>query len=97
MAGIFTVSAANPGRGGGAACPCDFGGPKADDTATPEGLGNLLAVMGAEPDLYAMYDGPQVAFSREGRVVGNAALARMFGSPSRRVGRSPIKHNNRRV
>ena len=50
-------------------------------TATPEGLGNLLAVMGAQPDLYAMYDDPQVAFSREGRAAGNTALARMFGSP----------------
>jgi hypothetical protein len=49
-------------------------------TATPEGLGNLLAMMGAEPDLHAMYDDPQVAFSSEGRAVGNAALARMFGS-----------------
>ena len=49
-------------------------------TATPEGLGNLLAVMGAQPDLYAMYDDPQVAFSREGRAAGNTALARMFGS-----------------
>ena len=50
-------------------------------TATPEGLGNLLAVMGAQPDLHAMYDDPQVALSREGRAAGNAALARMFGSP----------------
>ena len=50
-------------------------------TATPEGLGNLLAVMGAQPDLYAVYDDPQVAFSREGRAAGNAALSRMFGSP----------------
>ena len=50
-------------------------------TATPEGLGNLLAVMGAQPDLHAMYDDPQVAFSREGRAAGNAALSRMFGSP----------------
>src|SRR5262245_12751724 len=50
-------------------------------TATPEGLGNLLAVMGARPDFDAMYDDPRVAFSREGRTAGNAALARMFGSP----------------
>ena len=50
-------------------------------TATPEGLGNLLAVMGAQPDFDAMYDDPQVAFSREGRAAGNTALARMFGSP----------------
>ena len=50
-------------------------------TATPEGLGNLLAVMGAQPDFYEMYDDPRVAFSREGRTAGNAALSRMFGSP----------------
>lgn len=50
-------------------------------TATPEGLGNLFALMGAQPDLYAMYDDPQAAFSREGQVAGNAVLARMFGSP----------------
>ena len=50
-------------------------------TATPEGLGGLLALMGAQPDLYAMYDDPQLAFSREGRAAGNAALSRMFVSP----------------
>ena len=50
-------------------------------TSTPEGLGNLLALMGAQPDLYAMYEDPQVAFSRDGRAAGNAALSRMFGSP----------------
>jgi hypothetical protein len=50
-------------------------------TATPQGLGNLFALMGAQPDLYAMYDDPHAAFSREGRAAGNAALSRMFGSP----------------
>jgi hypothetical protein len=50
-------------------------------TATPEGLGNLFALMGAQPDLYAMYDDPQTAFSREGQAAGNAALSKMFGSP----------------
>ena len=50
-------------------------------TATPEGLGNLLALMAARPDLYAMYDNPRAAFSSEGREAGNAALAAMFGSP----------------
>jgi len=50
-------------------------------TATPEGLGNLLAVMGAQPDFLEMYDNPGVAFSREGRSAGNTALSRMFGSP----------------
>jgi hypothetical protein len=37
--------------------------------------------MGAQPDLYAMYDDPQVAFSPAGRAAGNVALSRMFGSP----------------
>lgn len=50
-------------------------------TATPEGLGNLLALMGAQPNLYAMYDDPQVAFSPAGRAAGNIALSRIFGSP----------------
>lgn len=50
-------------------------------TATPEGLGDLFALMGTQPDLYAMYDDPRAAFSREGQSAGNAALARMFGSP----------------
>ena len=50
-------------------------------TATPEGLGGLLALMGSRPELYAMYDNSQLAFSREGRAAGNAALSRMFVSP----------------
>ena len=50
-------------------------------TATPEGLGDLLALMGARPDLHAMYDDPRTAFSRQGREAGDAALSRMFGSP----------------
>ena len=50
-------------------------------TATPEGLGNLFALMGARPDLYAMYDDPQAAFSRQGREAGDAVLSAMFGSP----------------
>jgi hypothetical protein len=50
-------------------------------TTSPEGLGNLFALMGAQPDLLAMYDDPQTAFSRQGQAAGNAALARMFGSP----------------
>src|SRR6185437_7909446 len=32
-------------------------------TATPEGLGDLFALMGRQPDLYAMYNNPDVAFS----------------------------------
>jgi hypothetical protein len=50
-------------------------------TATPDDLGNLLAVMGAQPDFYDMYDDRRIAFSREGRAAGNEALSRMFGSP----------------
>jgi hypothetical protein len=50
-------------------------------TATPEGLGDLFGLMGRQPELYAMYDDPKAAFSREGRAAGNAALARMFDSP----------------
>ena len=50
-------------------------------TATPEGLGNLFALMAQRPDLFAMYDDPKAAFSRQGRDAGNAALAAMFGSP----------------
>src|SRR5262245_40532601 len=50
-------------------------------TATPEGLGDLLAIMGRQTDLHAMYDDPQAAFSREGRAAGNEVLAKMFGSP----------------
>jgi hypothetical protein len=50
-------------------------------TATPEGLGNLLALMAQQPDLYALYDDPRVAFSPEGRAAGNAVLSTMFGSP----------------
>jgi len=50
-------------------------------TTTPEGLGELLSLMGRQPDLYAMYEDPGAAFSREGRAAGNAALSNMFGSP----------------
>jgi hypothetical protein len=50
-------------------------------TATPEGLGDLFSVMGRQPNLYAMYDDPQAAFSRQGRAAGNEVLAKMFGSP----------------
>jgi hypothetical protein len=50
-------------------------------TATHEGLGDLFGVMGRQPDLHAMYDDPQAAFSREGRAAGNEVLSKMFGSP----------------
>jgi hypothetical protein len=50
-------------------------------TETPEGLGDLFSVMGRQPELFAMYDDPSAAFSREGREAGNAVLAQMFGTP----------------
>lgn len=50
-------------------------------TETPEGLGNLFALMAQQPYLYASYDNPRAAFSPEARAAGNAALAQMFGSP----------------
>jgi len=50
-------------------------------TTTPEGLGDLLGLMGQQSDLYTMYENPGAAFSREGRAAGNAVLAKMFGSP----------------
>jgi hypothetical protein len=50
-------------------------------TETPEGLGNLLALMGSQPDLHAMYDNPQAAFAQQGRTAGNQVLSAMFGSP----------------
>ena len=50
-------------------------------TATPEGLGELFAIMGRQTDLQGMYDDPRAAFSREGRAAGNEVLAKMFGSP----------------
>jgi hypothetical protein len=50
-------------------------------TATPEGLGNLLALMAQQPELYAAYEDPRVAFSPQARAAGNAVLSTMFGSP----------------
>jgi hypothetical protein len=50
-------------------------------TMTPEGLGELLSLMGRQQDLYAMYDDAGAAFSREGRAAGNAVLSNVFGSP----------------
>jgi hypothetical protein len=51
-------------------------------TATPEGLGNLFAVMGIQQrDLRAMYDDPETAFGRQGIAAGNNVLSMMFGSP----------------
>ena len=50
-------------------------------TATPEGLGDLFALMARRSDLYAAYDDPRIAFSPEARDAGNAVLSTMFGSP----------------
>ena len=49
-------------------------------TATPEGLGNLFALM-AQPNLHGAYDDPRAAFSPEASAAGNAALSTIFGSP----------------
>jgi hypothetical protein len=46
-------------------------------TATPEGLGNLFALMGQQPHLHAMYDDPETAFGRQGIAAGNDALSVM--------------------
>lgn len=50
-------------------------------TETPEGLGALFSLMGQQPDLFAMYNDPDAAFSPEGQLAGEVALANMFGSP----------------
>ena len=50
-------------------------------TETAEGLGNLFALMARQPDLYAAYNDPRIAFSPEARDAGNAVLSTMFGSP----------------
>ena len=50
-------------------------------TATPEGLGNLFGVMGAQQHLQEMYEDPKTAFGREGRVAGDEVLSSIFGSP----------------
>jgi hypothetical protein len=50
-------------------------------TETPEGLGNLFALMAQQPYLYASYDDPRAAFSPQSMAAGNAVLSQMFGSP----------------
>ena len=50
-------------------------------TETPEGLGNLFALMAQQPYLYASYNDPRAAFSPQALAAGNAALSQMFGSP----------------
>ena len=49
-------------------------------TATPEGLGNLFGVMGAQQHLNEMYEDPKTAFGREGRAAGDEVLSSIFGS-----------------
>ena len=50
-------------------------------TATPEGLGNLFAIMGQDRSLPAMYSDPDVAFTQQGVASGNNVLSAIFGSP----------------
>src|SRR5262245_9072371 len=50
-------------------------------TATPEGMANLLAVMGQQRDLRAMHEDAAAAFGQQGRTVGNELLSVIFGSP----------------
>jgi hypothetical protein len=50
-------------------------------TATPEGLGNLLALMGQQQDLHAMHRDAKVAFAPQGSAAGNDVLSVLFGSP----------------
>ena len=62
-------------------------------TATPEGLGNLLALMGARRDRSAMYDDRRLlSRGRDGKQAMQSypgCLARLT-----RAARSPIKRNN---
>src|SRR5262249_28156647 len=50
-------------------------------TATVDGLGNLLGMMGQQQDLQDMYDDPTTAFGPAGIAAGNDALSVIFGSP----------------
>ena len=50
-------------------------------TATLDGLGKLLGMMGQQQDLREMYDDPETAFGSEGVAAGNDALSVIFGSP----------------
>jgi len=50
-------------------------------TATVDGLGNLLGMMGQQQDLQDMYDDPKTAFGPAGIAAGNDALSVIFGSP----------------
>jgi hypothetical protein len=50
-------------------------------TATVDGLGRLLATMGEQQDLHAMYDDAETAFGDGGVRAGNEALSVIFGAP----------------
>jgi hypothetical protein len=50
-------------------------------TATVDGLGQLLGMMGQQQDLRDMYDDADTAFGAEGVAAGNDALSVIFGSP----------------
>jgi hypothetical protein len=50
-------------------------------TATVDGLGNLLGVMGQQQDLQDMYYDPETAFGPDGLAAGKDALSVIFGSP----------------
>ena len=50
-------------------------------TATVDGLGNLLGMMGQQQDLRDMHDDPETAFAPAGVAAGNDALSVIFGLP----------------
>ena len=50
-------------------------------TATPDGLGNLFAMMAQQQDLHALYDDAGTALGAKGLAAGNDALSVIFGSP----------------
>ncbi len=50
-------------------------------TATLDGLGQLLGMMGQQENLHEMYDDANTAFGAEGVAAGNEALSVIFGSP----------------
>jgi hypothetical protein len=49
-------------------------------TATVDGLGNLLGMMGRQQDLQDMHDDPDTAFGPEGLAAGKDVLSTIFGS-----------------
>jgi len=50
-------------------------------TSTVDGLGNLLALMGLQKDLPALYEDAKIATSAEGVAAGNDVLSFILGSP----------------